>query len=331
MWASRRSCARRRSPWIARPSAGRPPIATVRGPGRPSERGVGLLDRGAVGKRSRSVGPSTSSRAASARRNEAWPQTKKGSGQLIPYRLEGTEAPHPVRRRRDGRPSQTYGPDHRRLRSGWTRRRSSPCCCRTRGQIGSLNAAGTPRCSSSPAASSTLDLATPPAPHAALGTLAPPRGTGAGADRTSIMPGGGNSPTGQCAAGAGRAQRCHPLAQGRIAGAAQGARVDELTSRLRAARRTAGARPAHAPQLRWAWNRHVSPSTARAATQWSGSALPPGRGAVESAIRRVELRIKGASMRIGFGVAERRPRFFSCGLSISPADGTGSVCRDGRP
>ena len=57
-------------------------------------------------------------------------------------------------------------------------------------------------------------------------------------------------------------------------------------------------------------------------TTMVGLGLPRGSGAVESAIRRViNLRIK-AHPSIGYRRASTR--FFSCGLSISPADGT--VC-----
>ena len=47
---------------------------------------------------------------------EAWPQDEEGA-QPIPYRLEGTEAPHPVRRRRRSTVSDV-GPDHRRHAPG---------------------------------------------------------------------------------------------------------------------------------------------------------------------------------------------------------------------
>ena len=65
------------------------------GPSGPAERGVrpaGPRDRQAGGRLPRR-GP----RPREAQ--EAWPQDEEGA-QPIPYRLEGTEAPHPVRRRR---------------------------------------------------------------------------------------------------------------------------------------------------------------------------------------------------------------------------------------
>ena len=48
---------------------------------------------------------------------EAWPQDEEGA-QPIPYRLEGTEAPHPVRRRRRRATVSDVGPDHRRHAPG---------------------------------------------------------------------------------------------------------------------------------------------------------------------------------------------------------------------
>ena len=62
----------------------------------------GLLDR-VTGKR---VVVSLDGGRVRVRRKMA-PRRK---GRNRPYRLEGTEAPHPVRRRRDGRPSQTGAP-----------------------------------------------------------------------------------------------------------------------------------------------------------------------------------------------------------------------------
>ena len=164
----RRSAAPTAAPWISRPSA-RPPIATLRGPSGPAARGgrsAGPRDREAGGRLPRR-GP----RPREAQ--EAWPQDEEGA-QPIPYRRAGTEAPHPVRRPATPGDRLRRGPRSSTARSG-DRRRSSPCCCRTRGR-----SASTPltRCSSSPTAA--LDLATQPAPHRRARALAD---TGAGADR----------------------------------------------------------------------------------------------------------------------------------------------------
>ena len=70
-------------------------------------------------------------------RRKAWPQDEEGA-QPIPYRLEGTEAPHPVRRRRR-RDRLRRGPRSSTARSG-DRRRSSPSLLSYARQIG-LNAA----------------------------------------------------------------------------------------------------------------------------------------------------------------------------------------------
>ena len=83
------------------------------GPSGPAERGVrsaGPRDRQAGGRLPRR-GP----RPCEAQ--EAWPQDEEGA-QPIPYRLEGTEAPHPVRRRRRRATVSDVGPDHRRHAPG---------------------------------------------------------------------------------------------------------------------------------------------------------------------------------------------------------------------
>ena len=83
------------------------------GPSGPAERGVrsaGPRDREAGGRLPRR-GP----RPCEAQ--EAWPQDEEGA-QPIPYRLEGTEAPHPVRRRRRRATVSDVGPDHRRHAPG---------------------------------------------------------------------------------------------------------------------------------------------------------------------------------------------------------------------
>ena len=83
------------------------------GPSGPAERGVrpaGPRDRQAGGRLPRR-GP----RPREAQ--EAWPQDEEGA-QPIPYRLEGTEAPHPVRRRRRRATVSDVGPDHRRHAPG---------------------------------------------------------------------------------------------------------------------------------------------------------------------------------------------------------------------
>ena len=107
----------RASPWISRPSADR--LSLLRGPELAAERGVGLLDR-VTGKQvvvSLDGGRVVSLRSFSPRRRRGSP---------IPYRLEGTEARSPARRRRQRRPSQTWAP----IIDGTSgdRRRSSPCC-----------------------------------------------------------------------------------------------------------------------------------------------------------------------------------------------------------
>ena len=73
----------------------------------------GLLDR-VTGKR---VVVSLDGGRVRVRRQEAWPQDEEGA-QPIPYRLEGTEAPHPVRRRRRRATVSDVGPDHRRHAPG---------------------------------------------------------------------------------------------------------------------------------------------------------------------------------------------------------------------
>ena len=83
------------------------------GPSSPAERGVrsaGPRDREAGGRLPRR-GP----RPCEAQ--EAWPQDEEGA-QPIPYRLKGTEAPHPVRRRRRRATVSDVGPDHRRHAPG---------------------------------------------------------------------------------------------------------------------------------------------------------------------------------------------------------------------
>ena len=73
----------------------------------------GLLDR-VTGKRGGRL-PRRGPRPCEAQ--EAWPQDEEGA-QPIPYRLEGTEAPHPVRRRRRRATVSDVGPDHRRHAPG---------------------------------------------------------------------------------------------------------------------------------------------------------------------------------------------------------------------
>ena len=73
----------------------------------------GLLDR-VTGKR---VVVSTRRGPRPCEAQEAWPQDEEGA-QPIPYRLEGTEAPHPVRRRRRRATVSDVGPDHRRHAPG---------------------------------------------------------------------------------------------------------------------------------------------------------------------------------------------------------------------
>ena len=101
----RRSSAPTASPWISRPSA-RPPIATLRGPERPSmSAACGLLDR-VTGKR---VVVSLDGGRVRVRRKKRGPKTKKGRNRfhtdwkepklLILYVVGD-----------DGRPSQTWAP-----------------------------------------------------------------------------------------------------------------------------------------------------------------------------------------------------------------------------
>ena len=103
----------------------------------------------------------------------------------------------------------------------------------------------------------------------------------------------------------------------RTRGLLKRARVDEVITALRelCRGRTTGKIRTHLNDF--LKNRHRF-----AYTTMGGLGLPRGSGAVESAIRRViNLRIKGASI---IGYRRASTRFFSCGLSISPADGT--VC-----
>ena len=99
---------------------------------------------------------------------EAWPQDEEGA-QPIPYRLEGTEAPHPVRRRRRRATVSDVGPDHRRHAPG-TAGGLRPAVVVRDGRSAPLTSI----------AERALDLATPPAPHRRARALAD---TGAGADR----------------------------------------------------------------------------------------------------------------------------------------------------
>ena len=73
----------------------------------------GLLDR-VTGKR---VVVSLDGGRVRVRRKKRGPQDEEGA-QPIPYRLEGTEAPHPVRRRRRRATVSDVGPDHRRHAPG---------------------------------------------------------------------------------------------------------------------------------------------------------------------------------------------------------------------
>ena len=79
----------------------------------PAERGVR-----SAGPRDREAGGRLPRRGPRPREaQEAWPQDEEGA-QPIPYRLEGTEAPHPVRRRRRRATVSDVGPDHRRHAPG---------------------------------------------------------------------------------------------------------------------------------------------------------------------------------------------------------------------
>ena len=109
----RRSSAPTASPWISRPSA-RPPIATLRGPRAAQQSAAcGLLDS-VTGKR---VVVSLDGGRVRVRRKKRGPKTKKGRNRfhtdwkepklLILYVVGD-----------DGRPSQTWGPDHRRHAPG---------------------------------------------------------------------------------------------------------------------------------------------------------------------------------------------------------------------
>ena len=83
------------------------------GPSGPAERGVR-----SAGPRDREAGGRLPRRGPRPREaQEAWPQDEEGA-QPIPYRLEGTEAPHPVRRRRRRATVSDVGPDHRRHARG---------------------------------------------------------------------------------------------------------------------------------------------------------------------------------------------------------------------
>ena len=101
----------------------------------------GLLDR-VTGKR---VVVSLDGGRVRVRRKKRGPKTKKGRNR---FRLEGTEAPHPVRRRRRRATVSDVGPDHRRHAPG-TGGGLRPAVVDTRGR-----SASTPltRCSSSPTA-----------------------------------------------------------------------------------------------------------------------------------------------------------------------------------
>ena len=76
----------RASPWISRPSA-RPPIATLRGPVRPSRARRAVCSTAMTGKR---VVLSSQRKPRQCEAQEAWPQDEEGA-QPIAYRLEGNQ------------------------------------------------------------------------------------------------------------------------------------------------------------------------------------------------------------------------------------------------
>ena len=256
----------------------------------------GLLDR-VTGKR---VVVSLDGGRVRVRRKKRGPKTKKGRNRfhtdwkepklLILYVVGD-----------DGRPSQTWAP----IIDGTLRGPEAvfALLLSYARQIG-LNAADKVR------RRRALDLATPPAPHRRARALAD---TGAGADRLLSCR---EATLGRGQAAPLERDATHPLAQPH-AGAAQastGGRGDHGPAG--AVPRAHGRQDPHAPRY-FLKNRHRF-----AYTTMVGLGLPRGSGAVESAIRRViNLRIKGASI---YWLRRASTRFFSCGLSISPADGT--VC-----
>ena len=235
----------------------------------------GLLDRvtGEAGGRLPRRGP----RPREAQ--EAWPQDEEGA-QPIPYRREGTEAPHPVRRRRRRATGSDVGPESSTARSG-DRRRSSPCCCPYARQIG-LNAADTVLFIADGAPwiwqhSQRLIAALGRSPTPVLGLIDCYHAATQLSDAVTLRR--WSAP-----------QR--PRWLNRPRGLLKRARVDEVITALRALcrGRTAGTIRTHLNDF--LKNRHRFAYTTR-----GGRGLPRGSGAVESAIRRViNLRIKGASI-----------------------------------
>ena len=245
------------------------------GPSGPAERGVrpaGPRDREAGGRLPRR-GP----RPCEAQ--EAWPQDEEGA-QPIPYRLEGTEAPHPVRRRRRRATVSDVGPDHRRARSG-DRRRSSPLLLSYARQIG-LNAADKVLFIADGALwiwqrIQRLIAALGLSPTQVLGLIDFYHAAKQLSDAVKLRRWSAT-------------QRTRWL--NRTRGLLKRARVDEVITALRelCRGRTAG-------KIRTHLNYFLKNRHRFAYTTMVGLGLPRGSGAVESAIRRViNLRIKGASI-----------------------------------
>ena len=252
------------------------------GPSGPAERGVrsaGPRDREAGGRLPRR-GP----RPCEAQ--EAWPQDEEGA-QPIPYRLEGTEAPHPVRRRRRRATVSDVGPDHRRHARG--PEAVFALLLSYARQIG-LNAAdkvlfiadGAPWIwRRIPRLIAALGLS----PTQVLGLIDFYHAAKQLSDAVKLRRWSAT-------------QRTRWL--NRTPGLLKRARVDEVITALRelCRGRTAG-------KIRTHLNYFLKNRHRFAYTTMVGLGLPRGSGAVESAIRRViNLRIKGASVYLATG--ERR-------------------------
>ena len=229
----------------------------------------GLLDR-ATGKR---VVVSLDGGRVRVRRKKRGPKTKKGRNRFhTDSKLLILSSSATTDRLRRGPRSST-------ARSG-DRRRSSPCCCRTRGR-----SASTPLTRCLHRRRRALDLATHPAPRRCA-RLSPTQVLGlidfyhAAKQLSDAVKLRRWSAT----------QRTRWL--NRTRGLLKRARVDEVITALRelCRGRTAG-------KIRTHLNYFLKNRHRFAYTTMAGLGLPRGSGAVESAIRRViNLRIKGASI-----------------------------------
>ena len=281
-WPKRRRSSAPTASLDTRPSA-RPPIATLRGPERLQQSAAcGLLDRVTA-----SGWSSPSTGAASAGARSVAPRRK--GAQPIPYRLEGTELLILYVVGDDGRPSHV-GPDH----DGTLRGPELLSYAR--------RSASTPLTTSPTARPGSGDASSASSPRSGS------RRQGAGADRLL-----------SCRATLGRGQAAplerdatHPLAQP-TRGLLKRARVDEVITALRelCRGRTAGKIRTHLNYF--LKNRHRFAYTTMVGLASAGQ--PSKAPSVASSI-------SASRAHPSIGYRRASTRFFSCGLSISPADGT---------